>query len=84
MGFNLQNTSILVNYGLLSTVLQLAQRMGRLLRPRDNPREIFIYNFVPSTMDHPKLRNPRRLQERGEQHRSFAQIPVLIRPEPGE
>jgi len=55
------------------------------MRPWDKPREIFIYNFVPSTMGHPKLKHgrnwQRRLQERGEEHRSFAQIPVLIRKE---
>lgn len=86
-GFNLQDSNILVNYDLPWTVLQLAQRMGRLLRPWDTPREVYIYNFVPSTMDHPKLRHARRwqsrLQERSEQHRSFAQIPVLIRQESG-
>lgn len=65
--------------------MQLAQRMGRILRPWHTPRDVLIYNFIPSTMDHPKLRNARRwrsrLHERSEQHRSFAQIPVLIRQE---
>ena len=82
-GFNLQDSNILVNYDLPWTVLQLAQRMGRILRPWHEPREVWIYNFVPSTMDNPRLRNARRwqtrLHERSEQHRSFAQIPVLIR-----
>jgi superfamily II DNA or RNA helicase len=82
-GFNLQDARILVNYDLPWTILQLAQRMGRILRPWKTPRDILIYNFIPSTMDHPRLRNARRWQrrllERSEQHRSFAQIPVLIR-----
>lgn len=86
-GFNLQDSRILVNYDLPWTILQLAQRMGRILRPWRIPRDVIIYNFVPSTMDHPKLRNARRwrsrLQERSEQHRSFAQIPVFLRQESG-
>lgn len=84
-GFNLQDSAILVNYDLPWTVLQLAQRMGRILRPWHVPRDVHIYNFVPSTMDDPQLRHARRwhsrLYERGEQHRSFAQIPVFIRQE---
>lgn len=84
-GFNLQDSRILVNYDLPWTILQLAQRMGRILRPWNTPRDVIIYNFIPSTMDHPRLRNARRwqrrLQERNEQHRSFSQIPVLIRQE---
>jgi hypothetical protein len=62
--------------------------MGRLLRPWDKPREVFIYNFVPSTMDHPQIKHARhwqsRLQECGKPHRSFAQIPVLIKKEMGD
>ncbi|RLC74852.1 MAG: hypothetical protein DRI81_13105 [Chloroflexi bacterium] len=81
-GFNLQDASILVNYDLPWTVLQLAQRMGRILRPWDTPRDINIYNFVPSTMDHERIRHARnwerRLQERNRQHRSLARIPVLV------
>jgi superfamily II DNA or RNA helicase len=86
-GFNLQDSRILVNYDLPWTILQLAQRMGRILRPWHTPRDVIIYNFIPSTMEHPKLRNARRwqsrLQERNEQHRSFSQIPVLIRKASG-
>jgi len=86
-GFNLQDARILVNYDMPWTILQLAQRMGRILRPWRTPRDVIIYNFIPSTMNHPKLRNARRwrsrLHERSEQHRSFAQIPVLIRQDVG-
>lgn len=86
-GFNLQDSRILVNYDLPWTILQLAQRMGRILRPWHTPRDVIIYNFIPSTMDHPRLRNARRWQsrllERNEQHRSFSQIPVLIRQASG-
>ncbi len=84
-GFNLQDSRILVNYDLPWTILQLAQRMGRILRPWHTPRDVMIYNFIPSTLDNPRLRNARRwktrLQERNDQHRSFSQIPVLIREE---
>jgi len=86
-GYNLQDARILVNYDLPWTVLQLAQRMGRLLRPWREPREIHVYNFVPSTMENPQVRHARqwqrRLEERNEEHRAFAQIPVLIRRELG-
>ena len=84
-GFNMQDASILVNYDLPWTVLQLAQRMGRILRPWNVPRDVTIYNFVPSTMDHERIRHARnwehRLQERSQQHRSLAQIPVLVHRE---
>lgn len=84
-GFNLQDAAILVNYDLPWTVLQLAQRMGRILRPWREPRDVVIYNFVPSTMGHERVRHARnwerRLQERGRQHRSLAQIPVLVHQE---
>ena len=72
----MQDASILVNYDLPWTVLQLAQRMGRVLRPWGAPRDVIIYNFVPSTMDHERIRHARnwehRLQERSRQHRSLA------------
>lgn len=63
-------------------MLQLAQRMGRILRPWHIPRDVTIYNFVPSTMDHARIAHARnwerRLQERNRQHRSLAQIPVMV------
>lgn len=81
-GYNLQDASILVNYDLPWTVLQLAQRMGRILRPWREPRDITIYNFVPSTMNHERIRHARnwqeRLKRRSHEHRSLAQIPVLV------
>ncbi|MFZ5822083.1 MAG: helicase-related protein [Chloroflexota bacterium] len=81
-GYNLQDASILVNYDLPWTVLQLAQRMGRILRPWKEPRNITIYNFVPSTMDHQRIRHARnwqeRLKKRSHEHRSLAQIPVMV------
>jgi superfamily II DNA or RNA helicase len=84
-GFNLQDASILVNYDLPWTVLQLAQRMGRILRPWSHPRDVVIYNFVPSTMGHERIRHARnwekRLYERSRQHRSLAQIPVMVHKE---
>ena len=84
-GFNLQDASVLVNYDLPWTVLQLAQRMGRILRPWSVPRDVVIYNFLPSTMGHERIRHARnweqRLQERSRQHRSLAQIPVLVHKE---
>lgn len=84
-GFNMQDASVLVNYDLPWTVLQLAQRMGRVLRPWNVPRDVIIYNFVPSTMDHKRIRHARnwesRLQERSRQHRSLAQIPVMVHKE---
>lgn len=80
-GYNLQDASILINYDLPWTVLQLAQRMGRVLRPWHEPREITIYNFVPQAMLNPDIqiamRWHQRLRERSDQHRAFADIPVM-------
>jgi superfamily II DNA/RNA helicase len=84
-GYNLQDAAILVNYDLPWTVLQLAQRMGRILRPWHEPREITIYNFMPTTMQDERvtmaLAWEKRLEHRGDQFRSFAEIPVLLRKE---
>ncbi len=81
-GFNLQDASILINYDLPWTVLILAQRMGRVLRPWKEPREITIYNFIPSTMNNPRVHMAmnwqNRLHERNRQHQSFADIPVML------
>ena len=80
-GFNLQDASILINYDLPWTVLVLAQRMGRVLRPWHEPREIVIYNFVPHAMLDSRLQIAMRwydrLHERSTQHRALADIPVM-------
>jgi superfamily II DNA or RNA helicase len=82
-GFNLQDAPILINYDLPWTVLQLAQRMGRILRPWREPREIVIYNFIPSTISNSQLNVAlnwgKRLIKYSEQHLSFADIPVLLK-----
>jgi hypothetical protein len=83
-GFNLQDASVLINYDLSWTVLTLAQRLGRILRPWPwhEPREIHIYNFIPSTMHDPRIPMAQnwhqRLQDRNRQHQSLADIPVLL------
>lgn len=87
-GYNLQDAAMLVNYDLPWTVLMLAQRMGRVLRPWHEPREITIYNFVPEAMLNPKIqiamRWYSRLQERSAQHRALADIPVMHFGNPDE
>jgi len=84
-GYNLQDASVLINYDLPWTVLQLAQRMGRILRPWETPRAITIYHFVPSTMSHSRISHARnwdeRLKRRSNEHRSLAQIPVMVHDE---
>ncbi len=80
-GYNLQDASILVNYDLPWTVLHLAQRMGRILRPWHNPRKIQIWNFMPDTMNakvFPIAQNwQRRLEQRSGEHASIGNLPVL-------
>lgn len=81
-GFNLQDASVLINFDLPWTVLVLAQRMGRILRPWHEPREVTIYNLIPSTMSNTRVQMAmnwhKRLVERNRQHRAFADIPVLV------
>ena len=80
-GYNLQDAEILVNYDLPWTVLRLAQRMGRILRPWHEPRTITIYNFISSTMKqahYMAVNWGKRLSHYGEQHRAFAEIPVIL------
>ncbi len=81
-GFNFQDASVLVNYDLPWTVLLLAQRMGRILRPWQTPRDIYIFTMMPSTMKHPGISHAmnwnRRLHRRNEDFSSFADIPVMV------
>ncbi len=80
-GYNLQDASVLVNYDLPWTVLMLAQRMGRVLRPWQVPREITIYNFIPQAMLDSEIQIAMnwhdRLLQRSEQHRALSDIPVM-------
>jgi superfamily II DNA or RNA helicase len=81
-GYNLQDASVLVNFDMPWTVLVMAQRMGRILRPWKEPREIAIYNLIPSTMNHPEIRLAmnwkKRLQQRSAEYSSFSRIPVIV------
>ncbi|MEJ5362720.1 MAG: helicase-related protein [Spirochaetota bacterium] len=81
-GFNFQDARILINFDMPWTVLTLAQRMGRILRPWPQPRNVYIYNFIPSTMEDDIIyhasRWKGRLLTRNEEIRSFAEIPVLV------
>lgn len=81
-GFNLQDARILINYDLPWSVLQLAQRMGRLMRPWHEPRELLIYNFLPDTMFDPRLPHGEqwrlRLDKRNREQASFANLPVIL------
>lgn len=84
-GFNLQDASVLVNFDIPWTVLVLAQRMGRILRPWPEPRDVYIYNLIPSSMN-PESKNPlpmavnwaKRLAQRSSEHLSFARLPAYI------
>lgn len=81
-GFNLQDARILINYDLPWSVLQLALRMGRLMRPWHEPRELLIYNFLPDTMFDPRLPHGEqwriRLDKRNREQASFANLPVIL------
>ncbi len=81
-GFNFQDASVLINFDLPWTVLVLAQRMGRILRPWKEPREIYVYNLIPSTMENGKishaLRWKDRLAQRGKEYATFAERPVVV------
>ncbi len=82
-GYNLQDASILINYDLPWTVLHLAQRMGRILRPWHEPRNIQIWNFFPDTMDsgifHIAQNWQRRLMAKSSEQASFSKVPVLMK-----
>lgn len=89
-GFNMQDAPVLINFDLPWTVLVLAQRMGRILRPWHEPREIHIYNLIPSTMERIDTDDlylarkwKERLERRSQEHRSFADIPVLLEEREG-
>mgnify|MGYP000846386716 CR=1 FL=1 len=81
-GFNFQDARILVNFDLPWTVLTLAQRMGRILRPWFEPRDVYVFNFIPSTMGsdivYHASRWKNRLLTRNKEISSFADIPVLV------
>ncbi|HQF09452.1 MAG TPA: helicase-related protein [Spirochaetota bacterium] len=81
-GFNFQDASVMINFDLPWTVLVLAQRMGRILRPWKVPREIYVYNLIPSTMGnrdiHHALNWQNRLVAKNREMRSFTDIPVMV------
>lgn len=81
-GFNFQDARILINFDLPWTVLVLAQRMGRILRPWYEPRDVYVFNFIPSTMlendVYHAARWKDRLLARNKEVSSFADIPVLV------
>ncbi len=81
-GFNMQDASVMINFELPWTVLELAQRMGRILRPWHEPREIFVYTLIPSTMENQQVSlatNWRdRLTEKDSEVRSFSDIPFMV------
>ncbi|HPV42478.1 MAG TPA: helicase-related protein [Spirochaetota bacterium] len=87
-GFNFQDASVLINFDLPWTVLVLAQRMGRILRPWKDPREIYIFTLVPSTMNNERVNHATnwkdRLVRRNEELKSFADIPVLVKEQDSE
>ncbi|RME93283.1 MAG: hypothetical protein D6767_01310 [Candidatus Hydrogenedentota bacterium] len=80
-GFNLQDANVLINFDLPWTVLILAQRMGRILRPWHSPRSVWIYNLIPSTMSNSKIQMgmhwKNRLHGRSRDLTHFAEIPVF-------
>lgn len=81
-GYNLQDARILINYDLPWSVLHLAQRMGRLMRPWHEVRDLYVYNFLPDTMFDARLKHGTswhaRLERRSRDHRSFASLPVML------
>jgi len=81
-GYNLQDARILINYDLPWSVLQLAQRMGRLMRPWHTVRDLYIYNFLPDTMFSSEFKHGTawraRLDKRSREHASFASLPVIL------
>jgi len=87
-GFNFQDASVLINFDLPWTVLVLAQRMGRILRPWNEPREIYIFNLVPSTMERDDISHAlnwmERLHKRGKELMTLADIPVIVERESNE
>lgn len=46
-GENIQDVPMLINYDLPWTPLRLVQRMGRVDRPTERPREVKAYNLFP-------------------------------------
>jgi superfamily II DNA or RNA helicase len=81
-GFNFQDACVLVNFDLPWTVLSLAQRMGRILRPWKTPRVISVYTLMPSTMSDARIlhaRNwKRRLDTQNTEMKSFLEIPAMV------
>ncbi|MRG95727.1 AAA family ATPase [Polyangium spumosum] len=54
-GENLQDAMIVVNYDLTWTPLMLTQRLGRIDRATDQPREVQVFNFYPGAVEYDQL-----------------------------
>jgi len=65
------------------TVLHLAQRMGRILRPWHKVRSLEIYNFLSDTMKDENIAMAgnwmSRLEKRTQDYSSFSELPVLLK-----
>jgi superfamily II DNA or RNA helicase/HKD family nuclease len=81
-GFNMQDASVMINFELPWTVLELAQRMGRILRPWYEPREIYVYTLIPSTMENQQVSLAtnwkERLNKKNTEVESFSDIPFMV------
>jgi len=81
-GFNFQDANVLVNFDLPWTVLSLAQRMGRILRPWKNPRVIYVYTMIPSTMSNNSIVHAlnwkHRLDNQNSEMSSFLELPTMV------
>lgn len=84
-GFNFQDAGVLVNFDLPWTVLSLAQRLGRILRPWEEPREIYVYSFIASTMTNKKILHAgnwhNRLHKMNAEAATLSQIPFMVSKE---
>jgi hypothetical protein len=77
-GENIQDVLTLINYDLPWTPLRLVQRMGRIDRPTERPREVKAYNLFPEDDRYVSMiRHWSRLAERTEHVNAITEGEIL-------
>ena len=85
VGLNMQDASVVVNYDLAWTPIEPIQRVGRVLRPWDDYRNVYLYTFIPTLESQTKLQYQLlniqkrwdKLIDRHDESLSMTDFPVL-------
>jgi superfamily II DNA or RNA helicase len=77
-GEDMQDATTVINYDLSWTPLTLAQRIGRIDRATEHPRDVQVFNFYPGTERFEEIvRLWDRLEDRSKEFSALTRVQVL-------